>query len=94
MRSNNVQKWRKDDSLEMLLFFAQRMDELLFHHTLDSYRYPVMSIISLCEEYIITYDNSNISDVNLDFIMEEIKARLSEDTVAINILSKNIKNVS
>lgn len=91
MRANNVQSWKYNEKLEMLLFFAQRMDELLFHHTTDSYRYPVMSIISLCAEYIRTYDNDNISDSNLNFIVNEIIMRFSEDTCAINILTEEYK---
>lgn len=41
MRKNNLEAWTYTSSLNCLLFFAQRMDELLFHHTTDSYRYSV-----------------------------------------------------
>lgn len=91
MRANNVQNWKYDETMEMLLFFAQRMDELLFHHTTDSYRYPVLSLITLCSEYISVYKNHIINDKNLDHIIEEITTRLMEDTVAINILSEEYK---
>ncbi len=50
MRVNNISNWEYSESLNTMLFFAQRLDELLFHHSTDSYRYPVLSIIGLCDE--------------------------------------------
>ncbi len=52
MRINNINNWKYSETLNTMLFFAQRVDELLFHHSTDSYRYPVLSIIGLCEEFI------------------------------------------
>lgn len=91
MKLNNLSSWEYDKSLEMLLFFAQRMDELLFHHSTDSYRYPVLSLISLCDEFIQVYEDANkgiIARQNIDHIMEEFIYRLKGDSIAINILSK------
>lgn len=95
MKAKDLSNWEYDSSLEMLLFFAQRMDELLFHHSIDTYRYPVLSILSLCDEYIQVYEdvqNGILNEKNLNHIMEEFVYRLSEDSVAVNILSNEYKN--
>ena len=55
MRQNNITKWKYDSSLNCLLFFAQRLDELLFHHTTDTYRYPSLSLRGLAAEYCSVY---------------------------------------
>lgn len=46
MRQNNITKWKYDSSLNCLLFFAQRLDELLFtiqqtHIAILPYHYGV-----------------------------------------------------
>ena len=69
MRVNNISNWEYSESLNTMLFFAQRLDELLFHHSTDSYRYPVLSIIGLCDEFIRVYEdveNKIIHEKNID----------------------------
>lgn len=94
MRINNINNWKYSETLNTMLFFAQRMDELLFHHSTDSYRYPVLSIIGLCEEFIQVYEDAEkkiIHEKNIDHILDEILSRLKEDTVAINIITSEFK---
>lgn len=91
MRKNNLEAWTYTSSLNCLLFFAQRMDELLFHHTTDSYRYSALSIRGLASEYCMVYRDANsgtINKKNLDHIIEEFVYRLKSDDVAKEILSK------
>lgn len=91
MRKNNLEAWTYTSSLNCLLFFAQRMDELLFHHTTDSYRYSALSIRGLASEYCMVYRDVNsgtINKKNLDHIIEEFVYRLKSDDVAKEILSK------
>lgn len=64
MRKNNLTSWSYTDSLECLLFFAQRMDELLFHHTTDTYRYSALSIRGLAAEYCAVYRDVNAGILN------------------------------
>ncbi len=94
MRVNNISNWEYSESLNTMLFFAQRLDELLFHHSTDSYRYPVLSIIGLCDEFIRVYEdaeNKIIHEKNIDHILDEILSRLKEDTVAISIITPEFK---
>ena len=73
MRQNNITKWKYDSSLNCLLFFAQRLDELLFHHTTDTYRYPSLSLRGLAAEYCSVYsDVTSDSLLSLWSILESI----------------------
>lgn len=100
MRQNNLTNWKYDSSLECLLFFAQRLDELLFHHTTDTYRYPSLSLRGLAIEYYNVYNdvkNGRINKKNLEHIIDEFSDRLDHDDIAKEILtaefsSRFIKN--
>lgn len=90
MRKNNLEAWTYTSSLNCLLFFAQRMDELLFHHTTDTYRYSALSIRGLASEYCEVYRDAKagtINKKNLDHIIEEFACRLKSDDIAKEILS-------
>lgn len=90
MRKNNLTSWTYTDSLECLLFFAQRMDELLFHHTTDTYRYSALSIRGLAAEYCAVYRDVNagtLNKMNLNHIIDEFVSRLKDDDIAKDILT-------
>ena len=90
MRKNNLTSWIYTDSLECLLFFAQRMDELLFHHTTDTYRYSALSIRGLVAEYCAVYRDVNsgiLNKKNLNHIIDEFACRIKCDDIAKGILT-------
>lgn len=79
MRKNNLTSWNYTASLECLLFFAQRMDELLFHHTTDTYRYAALSIRGLAAEYCAVYHDvkaGTLNKKNLSHIIDEFSYRI------------------
>lgn len=95
MRQNNISKWNYSSDLNNLLFFAQKLDELLFHYSTDSYRYPVLSLSGLASEYRIVYNDVKrkiISEKNLDHIVEEFVYCLKQDNLAKEILTKEYSN--
>jgi hypothetical protein len=50
MRRQNLSKWENPSDLEGLLVFAQSLDELLFDHSLDSFKAPALNLhLSLLE---------------------------------------------
>jgi hypothetical protein len=50
MRRPNLTKWNNPSELEGLLIFAQSLDELLFDHSLDSFKAPALNLhLSLLE---------------------------------------------
>ncbi len=90
MQQNNVSLWSKDKSLDCMLFFAQRVNELLFHHTTDTYRIPALSLRGLAVEYCAVYKDAKkgiINAKNLKHIIDEFNDRLQKDPIATDILS-------
>lgn len=95
MRLNNLTKWTYAPALSSMLFFAQRVDELLFHHTTDTYRYMAVSLRGLAEEFINVYKDSKIgliSDKNLTHIVDEFSQRLKKDPIATEIITAEYVN--
>lgn len=91
MRQNNLSLWKYNSSLNCLLFFAQRLDELLFHHTTDTYRYSTLSLQGLAVEYCKVYkdvQNGILNKKNLAYIIDEFSERLKNDTIAKEILTE------
>ena len=90
MRANNLKAWKYDHSLNCLLFFAQRLDELLFHHTIDTYRYSALSLRSIATEFCNVYvdvKGGKLNKKNISHILSEFTFRLEEDDIARDILS-------
>ena len=95
MQQKNGANWEYDNSLDCMLFFAQRVDELLFYHTTDTYRFPSLSLRGLAKEYCNVYVDSLkgiIKDKNLPRIIDEFNDRLQSDPLATSILSKEYVN--
>ena len=91
MQQNNISSWKYDKSLDCMLFFAQRVDELLFHYTTDSYRISSLSLRGLASEFCTVYRDTSkgiINSKNLKHIADEFNYRLQKDPVAKNILSE------
>ncbi len=91
MQQKNGTNWKYDLSLDCMLFFAQRVDELLFHHTTDTYRFPSLSLRGLAQEYCRIYMDAAkgiINSKNLPQIIDEFNDRLQADPLAKSILSE------
>ena len=91
MQQKNGTNWKYDKSLDCMLYFAQRVDELLFHHTTDTYRFPSLSLRGLAKEYCHIYMDAAkgiINSKNLPLIIDEFNDRLQADPLAKSILSE------
>lgn len=89
MKFRNLHKWSLDESLEGMVFLAQRLDELLFDYTLDSYKPSALNAPFLCVEIlgvIEEIENENIEEANLIHLLEELGWSISNDKVAKSLL--------
>lgn len=89
MRFRSLKKWNKPEDCEGLLFFAQRMEELLFDYTLDSYKPLSLNSPYLCQESLLILDdieNKNIDKENLNHVLNELKWSIQKDAVAKSLL--------
>ncbi|MDN5309791.1 MAG: hypothetical protein PWP14_1185 [Methanolobus sp.] len=85
----STEHWDNSEDLDGLLFFAQLMKEMLFNFTIDSYKAPIFTTYSLCDELIDAYDlvkNGFLSDISINSIKEEIIWSLENDFVAEKVL--------
>ncbi|MGD8717682.1 MAG: hypothetical protein PVH29_02560 [Candidatus Zixiibacteriota bacterium] len=84
MRQPDLTKWRYTPQLEGVLFFAQAIEEFLFHHTFDGFRAPALNTHSRAYElyYIATqYDDGKVTSSAVEPIIEELKWSIKNDAV-------------
>ncbi len=67
--------------LDGLLYFAQRLDEMLFNFSIDLYKAPVLNTHSLLAEYVSIYNNTEIDNKYLSVVLEELNDTLAKDPV-------------
>lgn len=67
--------------LDGVLYFAQRLDEMLFNFSIDLYKAPVLNTHSLLTEYISIYKNTEIDNKYLSVVLEELCDTLSKDPI-------------
>lgn len=93
MRFRNLGRWTSDSALDGLKFFAQRMDELLFDYTLDSYKPSALNASFLTKEaltLISDIENESIEYPTLSHVLEELVWSVQNDKVAKSLLDTDI----
>lgn len=103
MITPNLKNWKYSKDLEMVLFSVQRIEEMLFDHTIDSYKVSVLNAHSLCRELLEVMEEINngfILPGALNPIIEEFIFSLETDYVSKTILKnkhneflKSLKNI-
>jgi hypothetical protein len=94
MRFRSIKRWEMKPELDGLLFFAQRMNELLWDFTLDSYKPPTLNAQALCSEAVeLTEDIESglINPANLKPVLEELIWSVRADSVARALLDNPIE---
>ena len=89
MKLKNLSRWELSEEMSGLLFFAQRMDELLFDFSLDSHKAPALNAPYLCIEavdLISEIENGFMEVSNLEPVLEELRWSLQNDSVAKTLL--------
>ncbi|RCK21175.1 hypothetical protein [Thalassospira lucentensis] len=89
MKHQEIQKWKSDELKKEITFFYQRLDELLFDYTLDSYKPRMMNPPFLAQELINAIDdteNGTINEKNIDHIIDETRLFVENDEIARELL--------
>lgn len=95
MRFRNLHKWSDSPDLAGLLFFAQRLEELLFDYTLDTYKPSALNAPFLCAEAIGTIDDVEAKLINsshLTHITDELSWSIKGDRIAKALLDIDLSN--
>lgn len=84
MKPPFLKKWNNIEHTQELLFFAQALDELLFHHTVDSFKSPalnlhhsVMEVLFLSKQLV----QGRIKRGSIGFAIDELLNHLRHDPV-------------
>ncbi len=94
MKLKNTKKWHTEPNFENLLFFAQRLDELFFDYTLDTFKPPALTSIYLCREAISLIEDieeSIIDNANLEYVLDELEWSLASDPIAKHMLNAPLR---
>lgn len=89
MRFRSVKRWNIKPELAGLLFFAQRMEELLWDFTLDTHKPMALNAPYLCKEAISLLEDIEaelIEPANLKPVLEELIWSVQHDPVAKSLL--------
>lgn len=93
MKFRNLKNWNTDCDVSALLFFAQRMEELLFDYTLDTYKPSALNAPALCSEalLVLTDIEANVLDeANLQHVLDELEWSIQSDRVAKSMLEADL----
>lgn len=80
------QTW--EERYDGILFFIQRLQEMLFHYADDVVKAPIHNTSSLIKEYKKTRDDLTIKQYHLDIIKTELISSLKDDMVAQKVLGE------
>ena len=89
MIKRSLKRWSNVSAMQGMLFFTQRMDELLFHYSMDTYKAPTLNIKLLLGEYLETIQQIKegiLKDKNEIPIFEEIVWCLENDKIAQKVI--------
>ena len=88
-----MRNWKNIAAIQGLLFFAQRMDEMLFYYTMDTYKPQIYNIVLLLNEYFTTVqkiESGILNEKNEPIIIDEIVWMLNNDNVAREVIGEFI----
>lgn len=74
--------WNKDYANDGILYFSQRIVEMLDFRTIDIYRAPVSNTTSLIKEYLNVYEGA-AKEHNLEVILQETVFSLENDIILL-----------
>lgn len=96
MKIKDISHWTISLENEALLYFAQRMDELLFTYTLDTYKPPCLTASSLVSEAISTLkdiENGVLDQQTLIPIIEELEWSIKDDPISKSLFNLPYKKI-
>lgn len=84
MKRVDLSKWENIEDCAGLLFFAQSLVELLFDHSLDSFKSPALNLHSSALEvnhFLSKLVNSEVPEKSISFALQELIDKVKSDIV-------------
>lgn len=96
MKMFNFSHWKSVEDNKGLLFFAQSMEEMLFHYGHDSLKVPALNFRFLCFEIksvIVKISDGILDKGNLQPLMKELSKSFSNDPVAKSLYGEDFNSL-
>ena len=96
MKAFDFTHWDPSEDMKGLLFFAQSLEEMLFHYGHDSLKVPALNFRFLCVEIESTIKKilSGVVDKgNLKPLLEELEDCYAKDPIAISLYGADFKSL-
>lgn len=93
MLYRDLDQWENRPGRELLIYFAQRMDELVFDYTLDSHRPPTTTPPTLVEECLEALNYALKNDKALPgalHLLDELELRMRGNSIIGSLLSIDV----
>ena len=87
MISKNTVQWNNNIEHDGILYFAQRVSEMLDYKTIDIYRAPLLNTARLIHEYVLTSKNLYRKS-SLSYILQEVIDSYKHDIIIWSVLSE------
>jgi hypothetical protein len=89
MRNPRLNRWQEPSRLEGLLLFAQRIEEMLFDYTLDTYKTPALNTHTRAIELrnsVREVQSGGLNESSLKSMVEELAHSINCDSVARHLI--------
>ena len=96
MKAFNYSHWNQTEEMAGLLFFAQSLEEMLFHYGHDSLKVPALNFRFLCVEIERTIKKIMLGVIdkgNLKPLMEELEDSFAKDPIAVSLYGMDFKTL-
>lgn len=96
MKKYNLNNWDHSLTNKGLLFFAEIIEEMLFHHSHDSFKVPTLNFKYLCYDILDTIkniENYALDPGNLSPLIEELIVTYREDPIIQEIYGSELKEL-
>lgn len=96
MKEYLLRNWNDSCKKKGLLFFAEAMEEMLFHHSYDSFKVPTLNFKYLCFDILSTIEsiNDDVLDAgNLVPLIDELMSFYEKDLIVKDIYGPKLKDI-
>lgn len=96
MKKFVLENWDENSKKKGLLFFVESMEEMLFHHSHDSFKVPTLNFKFLCLDILSTIESINediLDKGNLIPLIDELMLFYEKDVIVQEIYGPKLKDL-
>lgn len=96
MKNYTLSNWDANTTKKGLLFFAETAEEMLFHHSHDSFKVPTLNFKFLCYDILTTIqgiEEEKLDTGNLYPLIDELMISYQRDPIIKQLYGEKIDNI-